>query len=617
MRDGAAGFFTEAELEAGRGIVAADLERGAGATGSGLDGTRFVEVAGVEAYDAAGLEALREGDLAGCFGPTFTAIRRTAHFRPLTIPGGRIGVIDRVVRLEPHGGRYGRGFVRAEQDVAPDAWYLTCHFVDDMVMPGTLMYECSLHTLRVFLLRLGWIGEEERVAWAPVPGVAARLKCRGQVIRTTRVAAYEVHVKELGFRPEPYAIADTVMIADGKPIVHITDMNVRLTGIDRHQLEARWQNRQGHREPRPSLFRHEQILAFATGKPSEAYGERYRIFDDGRRFIARLPAPPFNFLHRIVRIEGAGAWQLRPGGTAVAEYDVPPDAWYFAADRQRRMPYAVLLEVALQACGWLAAYLGSALVSEVDLRFRNLGGEARPDTPIRPDAGTLTTTVTITDVSRSGDMILQRFDFRIENRGRCVFEGKTYFGFFSEAALAGQVGIRDSDPWRPDPAESAAAEAFAFPAGAPFPDAQLRMVDRIDCYLPRGGPEGLGFIRGTTRVDPDAWFFKAHFLGDPVWPGSLGLESLIQLLKTVAAKRWNLAPDTEFEAALLGKRHRWVYRGQVVPADHEVTVEATVTRIEDGSRLILADGYLMIDGRTIYQMSDFGLRAVSGDLAKR
>ena len=26
-------------------------------------------------------------------------------------------------------------------------------------MPGTLMYECCLHTLRVFLLRLGWVGE--------------------------------------------------------------------------------------------------------------------------------------------------------------------------------------------------------------------------------------------------------------------------------------------------------------------------------------------------------------------------------------------------------------------------------------------------------------------------
>ena len=47
---------------------------------------------------------------------------------------------------------------------------MTCHFVDDRVMPGTLMYECCLHTLRVFLMRMGWVGEEGEVACQPVPG---------------------------------------------------------------------------------------------------------------------------------------------------------------------------------------------------------------------------------------------------------------------------------------------------------------------------------------------------------------------------------------------------------------------------------------------------------------
>ncbi len=32
-----------------------------------------------------------------------------------------------------------------------------------------------------------------------------------------------------------------------------------------------------------------------------------------------------------------------------AAYEVPLDAWYFAADRQERMPFAVLLEVCLAA----------------------------------------------------------------------------------------------------------------------------------------------------------------------------------------------------------------------------------------------------------------------------
>ena len=40
------------------------------------------------------------------------------------------------------------------------------------------------------------------------------------------------------------------------------------------------------------------------------------------------------------------------------------------------MPFSVLLEIALQPCGWLAAYCGSALTSPEDLKFRNLGGKA-------------------------------------------------------------------------------------------------------------------------------------------------------------------------------------------------------------------------------------------------
>jgi len=67
---------------------------------------------------------------------------------------------------------------------------------------------------------------------------------------------------------------------------------------------------------------------------------------------------------------------LKPARPAEAKYNVLPDAWYFAANRQLSMPYAILLEIALQPCGWLAAYVGSALTSEHDLHFRNLGGTA-------------------------------------------------------------------------------------------------------------------------------------------------------------------------------------------------------------------------------------------------
>jgi 3-hydroxymyristoyl/3-hydroxydecanoyl-(acyl carrier protein) dehydratase len=362
----------------------------------------------------------------------------------------------------------------------------------------------------------------------------------------------------------------------------------------------------GRSSASPPLFDRDRILAFAIGKPSEAFGEPYRIFDE-ERTIARLPGPPYSFLDRITRIE-AEPWKMVAGGVIEAEYDVPPDAWYFAADRQPRMPFAVLLEVALQPCGWLAAYIGSALTSEVSLRFRNLGGQAVQQTLVTPGTGTLTTTVKITKVAHSGGMIIQHFDFAVRAGGQPVYQGDTYFGFFHEEALANQVGLRDVAVFDPGSDERARARRFDFPVGSPLPDDRLRMLDRIEAFVPDGGARGLGFIEGTIPVDPSAWYFQAHFYQDPVCPGSLGLESLLQLLKVVAVERWGARPGAVFESVGLGDVHRWTYRGQVIPTHGRVTTRAAITAVDDRRRWLKADGFLGVDGRWIYQMNDFTLR---------
>ncbi|MEI8197118.1 MAG: type I polyketide synthase, partial [Phycisphaerae bacterium] len=364
----------------------------------------------------------------------------------------------------------------------------------------------------------------------------------------------------------------------------------------------------------PAIFDTDRITAFALGKPSDAFGDRYQIFDRDRK-IARLPGPPFQFLDRITAIHDCQPWQLAAGGTIEAQYDVPPDAWYFqsrGADASE-MPFAVLLEIALQPCGWLAAYLGSALVSPIDMRFRNLGGTAIQLLPVLPDAGTLTTTVKITNVSHSGGMIIQHFDMSVRHRLGEIYRGNTYFGFFSKESLANQVGIRDAAIYQPTAAERACGTSFAYPDNAPFPTRMMRMVDRIDFFDPAGGPKQLGYIRGTTTVDPAAWFFKAHFFEDPVWPGSLGLESFLQLFKVVAHRRWGTnEPEspahTTFQTlARNQQKHSWIYRGQIIPTDKQVTVEAVITEIDDPRRLIRANGFLTVDGRVIYQMTDFAI----------
>ena len=626
MRDGCAGFFTEQEVRDSGGIILTEKERMPVPGKIPADWRVPVPMAR-ETYSDDQVDALRRGKLAVCFGERFAGI---ALAPSLWLPDGRMRLINRVVDLDPEGGRYGLGMIRAEADIHPDDWFLTCHFVDDRVMPGTLMYECCAHALRVYLQRMGWVTDKAGVVYEPVIGGRAQLKCRGPVTPKTKHVHYEIQISEIGYNPEPFVVADAHMFGDGRPIVFFKDMSLKMTGATREDIEKVWNrsSRVSVKAPEPVLYDHASILAFATGKPSEAFGEPYRVFDKERK-IARLPGPPYCFMDGVVKVEPP-AWELKPGGWITATYDIPRLEWYFSADKSGAMPFCVLLEIALQPCGWLAAYAGSALHSKQDLKFRNLGGSAVLHEQVLPDSGTLTMRSRMTKVSEAAEMIIENFDFEVLCDGRPVYTGDTYFGFFSAQALSDQKGLGAADPMVKlmgscsDHGTDAEALETTFPftpdegqgqpvcaQGLALPGKALLMVDRIETFIPGGGPAGLGYIRGAKTVDAGEWFFKAHFYQDPVCPGSLGVESFLQLMKIMARKRWPQLTDTHVFRMVQGTRHAWVYRGQVIPKNKTVIVEAVVTHIDDGpSPVLRADGLLSVDGLSIYKMQNFELALV-------
>ena len=88
----------------------------------------------------------------------------------------------------------------------------------------------------------------------------------------------------------------------------------------------------------------------------------------------------------------------------------------------------------------------------------------------------------------------------------------------------------------------------------------------------------------------------------------MGLEPFLHLAKFPAVERWGWEHCSALSPAATGQRHRWLYRGQVVPTNSMVTVEAWITACDDDQRLLVADGMLSVDGRPIYQMNDFTLR---------
>jgi 3-hydroxymyristoyl/3-hydroxydecanoyl-(acyl carrier protein) dehydratase/1-acyl-sn-glycerol-3-phosphate acyltransferase len=198
----------------------------------------------------------------------------------------------------------------------------------------------------------------------------------------------------------------------------------------------------------------------------------------------------------------------------------------------------------------------------------------------------------------------------------------TSFGFFTTDALANQVGLptTDAERTRRDQDSDVFIDLNKRPDSlfggiARIAEGRLRMIDAVTGFWPEGGDAGLGRIRGLQEIDPGTWYFKAHFYQDPVQPGSLGLEALLQLLQC-AMLLGGLdegVKNPRFEAIALDEALVWKYRGQVLPTNKQVTTELELTRVERDGRgvMAVARGSLWVDGLRIYEVENLTVRIVS------
>jgi acyl transferase domain-containing protein/3-hydroxymyristoyl/3-hydroxydecanoyl-(acyl carrier protein) dehydratase len=620
VRGGQAGFFTDTEI-AESGGLRWEPDRDppgepAPAEPVALPDRRWF---GPEA-----VRAFAEGRPADCFGPNWTLTR--AHVRSPRIESGRMLLLGTVTDLDPAGGAWGRGYLRVRTAVAPDDWYFTGHFTNDPCMPGTLMFQGGLQAMAFYLTALGHTIRRDGWRFEPVPDEPVVLRCRGQVAPDSQQIEYEVFVRGLATDPYPTLYADVLGTVDGVKAFHARRAALRLVPdwplADHAPLSSTSESVVavgGVRQDRAAL------LACAQGPMVRAMGPQYAGFDVTGRRAPRLPGPPYHVMSRIVAVDGEFGG-MRAGATMAAEYDVPADAWYFAQNGSVTMPFAVLMEVVLQPCGWLAMYLGCVLDSAAPLLFRNLDGTGTVWRAITPDTGTLRTRVENREISRYGNMTIVSFSvtcIAIDGSadGARIFDLDTVFGFFPPAAFAEQPGLP------PDPADLArvgqpgtrALDLVSqpdryFASTARLPGPMLVMLDRITGYLPEGGAHGLGWLRAEKDIDADEWYFNAHFFQDPVQPGSLGVQAMCSLLQWYLIEREGTAgrPEPSCEPIRTGHPVTWKYRGQVVPTDTRLTIELEVTGVgtDERGRYATADGWLWVDGRRIYRVTGLGTRLV-------
>ena len=139
------------------------------------------------------------------------------------------------------------------------------------------------------------------------------------------------------------------------------------------------------------------------------------------------------------------------------------------------------------------------------------------------------------------------------------------------------------------------------PGNAQLPLPPMLMFDRITAISADGGEDGKGEIIAEMDVNPDLWFFKCHFQGDPVMPGCLGLDALWQLVGFFLGWMGGIG-----RGRALGV-DEVKFTGMVLPTAKKITYIISLKRVIMRKLVLgIADGIMKVDGKVIYEAK--GLR---------
>lgn len=356
------------------------------------------------------------------------------------------------------------------------------------------------------------------------------------------------------------------------------------------------------------LFSRLDLEEFALGSLAHCFGPEFAVFE-GRR-VPRIPNGDLLLFDRVLEIQGE-RHALQAPASIVSACDVPLDAWYLRSSEGSFVPLSVLMEMALQPCGFLSAYLGTALSSpDQDFLFRNLDGEATLLKDLDLRGQTVINQASLLSTVSGAGTIVQTFSFCLTCNGSEFFRGQSVFGYFPETAMARQAGL--DQQYVPHKPPAMTVNDRKSPASSPH--AQLDLLDEIQIAT-SGGNDGMGMAYGRKRIDPQDWFFACHFYQDPVMPGSLGVESVLQSLRqyTLAAGLTDGFAAPRF-AVLDGMPMQWKYRGQITPAHQEMELEVQIKHVQalPGETRVLADASVWADGKRIYEIVDIGMKVQEG-----
>jgi acyl transferase domain-containing protein/3-hydroxymyristoyl/3-hydroxydecanoyl-(acyl carrier protein) dehydratase len=600
VRNGQAGFFTDEELAGSNGVLW-DPETTPATAGLAAPKPRVANVAA--SYKTDQIRAAAMGGAWQCFGKGFEFAG--PHQRGPGFSKPDLTLFDTVSKLDLTGGPWKRGYLKAELPINPNQWFFAPHFKDDPCMPGTLMVDGCIQTMAFYMQALGLTIDRDGWRFEVVQDTTYQLRCRGQVTPSSKLLEYELFVDELVEGDEPILWADVMCTVDGLKAFHCKRLGVKLVGGFPHDDDPSYMDLP--KDPTAVAIMngipqdYKALLQCAVGPPSLAMGAPFARFDTGKA-LPRLPSPPYHLVTRVTSVDGEFGVE-RPGTSFTSELDIDGSEWYYQNNGTPVLPFGVLVESVLQPCGWLGSYCGTALRSAVRVFFRNLDGTATIHGPIPARKCTLKTRSTMTKVSTSGGMTIQFFEVHTTLDGKPLLDAVTSFGYFRSEHLARQVGLPANEA---EMAIHTAPSDFALELRSNpqrlMPRGDMLMIDRITGLWEKR-------IRAEKTVTPTDWFFRAHFYQDPVQPGSLGLEAIMQTLQYYVVHH-NLDAGLNSPHFEYVEEVEFKYRGMVFPTTKRMETEVEIKEVvRDATGVtVRAKASLWADGLRIYTMDRVALR---------
>jgi 3-hydroxymyristoyl/3-hydroxydecanoyl-(acyl carrier protein) dehydratase len=432
-------------------------------------------------------------------------------------------------------------------------------------------------------------------------------------------AELTVAVVQLDLIPRPWLRVNAELRRDGELVARVRDLTLAIrekTGVpiapEIGGVVSRFLGRRNVFGDR-ALLNEFHMTHSARGDLGIALGPEFGPYA-GRR-ATRMPSHGLQLCDRVMALHGERG--NLSAGSAQTEYDSHADSWYYEESANASMPNVVYMETSLQSALLLGYFLGATLTApDEDYSLRNLDGRATVlrevdlrDKTIQQSSRLLTTTVL-------NGAVLQSFFYELSVDGEPFYAGESLFGFFNEHALANQNGL-DNGQYIPPWLESqqgppsvrtidVAARRADGTGGVRCSVGHLALLDSVD-VVDGGGRFDKGYLRSVRPVGKNDWFFRYHFHLDPVMPGSLGVEAVIQ-----AMQEWVV--DAGLGADLVAPEFvlpvslpmSWRYRGQILADDREMTVEVHIKEVEQrsGRVRVVGDASVWKPGMRIYELTD-------------